>query len=497
MGPSSQIENGPEHTDATAARRRALAERSLGPTRPDLSGPACIARDTTEAPTLHDAADAAKEVHATSRRCACDPGALVLGREMPSTPFLRAPNAFIDVVSRRPQGEHARGVFVGLAALGLLAACSASEPGKTEPIASLPDAGATVGVPGASAPFPDGTCAEGRKKCDGLCVSLQDPTYGCASASCTPCSVPHGVAACVSGGACGIATCNAARADCNANATDGCETNTASRPEHCGGCGIVCASNQVCSNAACTSTCAAGLTPCAGACLDLTQEPTSCGACGRTCPATANGVATCNASTCGVACNSGYRACGARCEAESATSCGAACTVCPTPANGVALCTAGACGFKCNESYAPNGATCVDVGGATCNAVAQIGANVDIVTSRDAKPIAVGGAISDGTYVVTSVVLYGSSQSGSVVGSNGKATIRIVGNDMKSVNTAPDGSVTRINGAFSLTGTSLLFTKYCGVLSGNGTIDVGYTATPTNLYYVNKTDGIVSTLTKQ
>jgi hypothetical protein len=43
-------------------------------------------------------------------------------------------------------------------------------------------------VPEPTAPNPDGSCPVDRKKCGGVCVALVDPGYGCASASCEPCS---------------------------------------------------------------------------------------------------------------------------------------------------------------------------------------------------------------------------------------------------------------------------------------------------------------------
>ena len=48
-------------------------------------------------------------------------------------------------------------------------------------------------------------------------------------------------------------TCVAGRADCNGNRNDGCETNTNSDPNNCGGCGIVCdaVAGQACAGGRC------------------------------------------------------------------------------------------------------------------------------------------------------------------------------------------------------------------------------------------------------
>ncbi|MCA9659092.1 MAG: hypothetical protein KC486_12170, partial [Myxococcales bacterium] len=49
---------------------------------------------------------------------------------------------------------------------------------------------------------------------------------------------------------CSVA-CNAGYGDCNANAGDGCETNTASNANHCGACGKSCAANEDCVGGVC------------------------------------------------------------------------------------------------------------------------------------------------------------------------------------------------------------------------------------------------------
>lgn len=55
----------------------------------------------------------------------------------------------------------------------------------TDDAGDLPSGPAPI-VPDPVAPGLDGSCAADRKKCDSLCVSLLDPTYGCATAGCVP-----------------------------------------------------------------------------------------------------------------------------------------------------------------------------------------------------------------------------------------------------------------------------------------------------------------------
>jgi hypothetical protein len=47
--------------------------------------------------------------------------------------------------------------------------------------------------------------------------------------------------------------------------------------------GAVCPAGQICTNGACVSGCAPGLTPCNGACVDLDTNTSNCGSCGIQC----------------------------------------------------------------------------------------------------------------------------------------------------------------------------------------------------------------------
>lgn len=129
----------------------------------------------------------------------------------------------------------------------------------------------------------DGTCKDERKICDMRCVAPNDPAYGCA-AGCGKCDLPNGTAGCHAG-ACAIAACATGFADCNRNATDGCEVDKASNHENCGACGRACAPKRVCSEGACVDACRAGLTACTGACVDLATSHDHCGRCGGACGA--------------------------------------------------------------------------------------------------------------------------------------------------------------------------------------------------------------------
>lgn len=88
------------------------------------------------------------------------------------------------------------------------------------------------------------------------------------------------------GGVCGY-TCLDGFADCDAAPDTGCEANLGTG-RTCGACTTSCAPPaSVCERGAdgfaCVSACAAGLTECADACVDLATDVSNCGACGASC----------------------------------------------------------------------------------------------------------------------------------------------------------------------------------------------------------------------
>ncbi len=91
-------------------------------------------------------------------------------------------------------------------------------------------------------------CAADKKSCNGKCVSLIDPEYGCAAAACEPCPSPsRATAVCDAAGTCGVGTCTAGFANCNAKSADGCEADIATDGAHCGKC------NNSCDGSSCSA----------------------------------------------------------------------------------------------------------------------------------------------------------------------------------------------------------------------------------------------------
>lgn len=122
---------------------------------------------------------------------------------------------------------------------------------------------------------------------------------------------------------------------------------------------------------------------------------------------------------------------------------------------------------------------------ATCHALVQRGAKVDWVTSTGTPPIAAGGVLADGTYVLTGFVQYSNLvPDGTVIVEVGKATLELRGSTANVLLTDPSEREFRLVERVQTEGTALTSNQECnsndsvpGVRFGNGT----FTATPTKL----------------
>ena len=200
-------------------------------------------------------------------------------------------------------------------------------------------------------------CATDQKRCNGACVSKDDPTYGCSATSCSACDTTNATSTCANG-SCAVKACDPGHADCNGKIADGCEVDL-TLATSCGACGTACeASKPVCAPSGKSFACSTGCTAdapllCGTSCVSPLTSANHCGGCDTKCPTVTGGTETCQIGVCTLACKAGYHACGATtCALDGdATACGAACTVCPVPANGTATCMANACAIACTEGF--------------------------------------------------------------------------------------------------------------------------------------------------
>jgi hypothetical protein len=190
-----------------------------------------------------------------------------------------------------------------------------------------------------------------------VCVSVDDPKYGCGAASCTPCVVRHATAVCAAG-KCAIASCDPGFGDCNRVATDGCEADL-TLATSCGRCANACAgATPVCGPLGTSSACQSGCLAtapvlCGKECVSPLSSINHCGGCNHACPIVDQATVECTLGQCTFTCKPGYHACNGKCVvATDPTACGAACTLCVAPANGTATCPTNACSFTCRAGYA-------------------------------------------------------------------------------------------------------------------------------------------------
>jgi hypothetical protein len=259
-------------------------------------------------------------------------------------------------------------------------------------------------------------CATGFSDCDldpanGCEVDLQTDATRCGTCS-IACNPPNATPSCVAG-RCAVATCDTGFGDCDSNATNGCETNVRTTVTHCGRCGNACPERPNafpgCVAGTCVISCLAGFADCDGdatnGCEVNTRTSAShCGACGRSCAAS-GGTGICEGSVCRVTgCDAGRGNCDGvaanGCEVDltaTLTHCGACANVCPARLNAISTCAGGACGFTCITGFAD------------CDRVAANGCEASLtditscgscsVACADATPVCTSGSCVSGCSV--------------------------------------------------------------------------------------------------
>lgn len=197
-----------------------------------------------------------------------------------------------------------------------------------------------------------GQCEAGLTCCSGLCADLKADFNHCGTCG-GVCAAINGGAICASG-TCRVA-CQAGWGDCNGDASDGCETDLSATPGHCGSCARSCSyanAEATCRVSRCAlGACKPGFADCDGQAstgceVDTATDGKHCGGCGQRCtlPHTSP---RCAASACVVGtCEAGFGDCDGvatnGCETDTRTS-SQHCGGCGQPCAGGLTCVDGTC----------------------------------------------------------------------------------------------------------------------------------------------------------
>lgn len=246
---------------------------------------------------------------------------------------------------------------------------------------------------------------------DGCETNIESNPSNCGGCG-VACSQSHVAAACAMGMCDGA--CEAGFADCNGDKLgDGCETNVASDPMHCGACGVACSNDNIsaaCTAGVCAGACAAGFADCNGDKLadgcetNIASDAANCGACGDSC--SQNEVtASCVGGACSGACAPGFADCdsdkltnGCETEIESnAQDCGGCGNVC-SAAGVTPACAGGVCSGPCDPGFADcNGNKLAD--GCEVNLIGDVnhcGACGTACSLANATPLCIAGLCAIG-----------------------------------------------------------------------------------------------------
>ena len=135
------------------------------------------------------------------------------------------------------------------------------------------------------------------------------------------CNLPNAAAGCAAG-KCTVASCDADHGNCDAVASNGCESDVLADEANCGACGRDCDATNVatenCTGGRCLSSCKSGFGNCQqpaapapddGCESTLASDPQNCGGCGRPCSTAGVASLSCASGLCTSSCALGFANC--------------------------------------------------------------------------------------------------------------------------------------------------------------------------------------------
>jgi hypothetical protein len=130
-------------------------------------------------------------------------------------------------------------------------------------------------------------------------------------------------------------------------------------------------------------------------------------------------------------------------------------------------------------------------GEAPCNQVQLPPSSVTVEAGTGSPPVAVGGDIVDGTYVLTSMLDYNVGDG--LIGQGTLGVIELSGGTISSASISAKGAEVRTAASYTVSGSTLVQRGTCGF---GDTLSQGFTATPTTITTIQSSPDFVSFFTR-
>ena len=202
----------------------------------------------------------------------------------------------------------------------------------------------------------DGDCQRGQACCGERCLDVQTDPGNCGACG-TACNPANAAGQCAAG-KCALGACRSGWANCDADATNGCEVALRVDPNNCTACGMACSVPHAitgCADGCYVRACQFGFDDCNndlkdGCEVSVLSDANNCGACGSKCTGAPNAMVACQNALCTVTgCNQDF----ADCDKDPKNGCESSlmrdpknCGACGVVCNGMNMgCNMGKCGM--------------------------------------------------------------------------------------------------------------------------------------------------------